>query len=98
MAEFGWAYVSGALGKGGTHAVQTSDSASNLSGSQSFVYDGSSVVLTGSLLIKGDMDLSGTLNIDTLNVNETIILAVHKLNKYRREIKYYFKDTELNFI
>ena len=75
MAEFGWAYVSGALGKGGTHAVQTSDSASNLSGSQSFVYDGSSVVLTGSLLIKGDMDLSGTLNIDTLNVNETIILS-----------------------
>ncbi len=75
MAEFGWAYVSGALGRGGTHAVQTSDSASNLSGSQSFVYDGSSVVLTGSLLIKGDMDLSGTLNIDTLNVNETIILS-----------------------
>tara|TARA_R100000900_G_scaffold31164_2_gene25236 strand:+ start:8165 stop:13150 length:4986 start_codon:yes stop_codon:yes gene_type:complete len=75
MAEFGWAYVSGALGRGGTHAVQTSDSASNLSGSQRFVYDGSSVVLTGSLLVKGDMDLSGTLNIDTLNVNETIILS-----------------------
>ena len=75
MAEFGWAYVSGALARGGTNAIQASDSASNLSGSQSFIYDGSSVVLTGSLLVKGDMDLSGTLNIDTLNVNETIILS-----------------------
>jgi len=75
MAEFGWAYVSGALGKGGQFAVQTSDAASNLSGSQSLTYDGSKVSLTGSLFIKGDMDLSGTLNVDTLKVTETIILS-----------------------
>lgn len=75
MAEFGWAYVSGTVGRGGTNAVQTSDSAGNLSGSQNFTYDNTNVSLTGSLLVKGDIEVSGALNIDTLNVNETIILS-----------------------
>ena len=75
MAEFGWAYVSGTLAQGVTNSIQTRDTLGNLSGSQNLTFDNTKMSLTGSLFVKGDMDLSGTLNVDTLKVTETIVLS-----------------------
>ena len=69
MAEFGWAYISGAItGKGDANAVQFIKTANGeLTGSEKFTFDSSSDVLT----LTGSMKISGTLEAHTFDVIHT---------------------------
>ncbi len=69
MAEFGWAYLSGAVtGEGPAKSVQYLKTADGeLTGSQNFVFDQSS----SNLFLTGTMIISGTIQANTFDVIHT---------------------------
>lgn len=69
MAEFGWAYISGAVtGKGDADAVQFIKTANGeLTGSSNFKFNSA----TNSLFLTGTMSISGTLQAHTFDVIHT---------------------------
>jgi hypothetical protein len=75
MGEFGWAYVSGGVKTPGgiDNSIQTKNS-SEFSGSDSFVFDGNSVILTGSLIVSGTV-FANEYSVDVVNRNVSNIFV-----------------------